>query len=150
MRPAQDDYPSISISRLRATGQVSAEASSVCVSIAGLFRDVRVVHGRFPNGGDWAFFICPACGRRARVLRLYEKLACWRCVGLMYRSQQGDKTGRIERLRKLLYGSPARLHPRAGRTLDRRRRLEISLRRALIVERRRTLRGADKVCEDVH
>jgi hypothetical protein len=79
---------------------------------------------------------------------LYEKLTCWRCVGLMYRSQQGDKTGRIERLRKLLDGSPARVHPRHGRTLDRRSRLEISLRRAVVVERRKALRGADKVCED--
>jgi hypothetical protein len=125
------------------------------VSIAGLSRDVRVVHGRFPNGGDWAFFICPECGRRARVLRLYEKLACWRCTRqggrpLMYRCQQGDKSGRIERLRKLLGSPAARLKPRVGRKLDRRSRLEVSLRRALIVERRKTLRGADKVCEDVH
>ena len=26
---------------------------------------------RFPNGGSWSFFVCP-CGRRARILRLYE------------------------------------------------------------------------------
>jgi hypothetical protein len=68
----------------------------------------------------------------------------------MYRCQQGDKSGRIERLRKLLGSPAARLRPRVGRKLDRRSRLEVSLRRALIVERRRTLRGADKVCEDVH
>jgi hypothetical protein len=83
------------------------------------------------------------------MLRLYEKLACWRCVGLMYRCQQADKTGRIERLRKLLGSPAARLKPRVGRTLDRRKCLEVSLKRALIVERRKALRGADKVCEDV-
>ena len=148
MKPPQDDFPSVSISRLRAQGQVSADATQVRVTIAGLSREVRVVHRLFPNGGAWSFFLCPNCGRRARVLRLYEKLACWRCVGLMYRCQQGDKTGRIERLRKLLASPVARLKPRVGRTLDRRKRLEVSLRRALIVERRKALRGADKVCDD--
>ena len=35
---------------------------------------------RFPNGGSWSFFVCP-CGRRARILRLYEGgLACLRCL----------------------------------------------------------------------
>ena len=35
---------------------------------------------RFPNGGSWSFFVCP-CGRRARILRLYEGgLACFRCL----------------------------------------------------------------------
>jgi hypothetical protein len=141
MLPSQDDYPSISISRMRALGQVTADMTRVCVTIAGLTREVRVTHRKFPNGGSWSFFLCPSCGRRARVLRLYEKLACWRCAGLLYRCQQGDKTARIERLKKLLYGEPARLHPRPRRTLDRRSRLEVSLRRALIVERRRAVRG---------
>jgi hypothetical protein len=140
MRLSQDDYPSISISRLRAEGQVLGATTRVCVSIAGLSREVRVVHRKFPNGGSWSFFL-PVCGRRARILRLYERLACWRCAGLMYRCQQGDKIGRIERLRKLLYGSPARLHPRPGRALDRRRDLEWALRRALIVQRQGRLKG---------
>jgi hypothetical protein len=66
----------------------------------------------------------------------------------MYRCQQGDKRGRVERLSALLSCPAARLKPRVGRTLDRRSRLEVSQRRALIVERRKALRGADKVCED--
>jgi hypothetical protein len=143
MLPSQDDYPSISISRLRATGVVTAASTSVVVELAGLKREVAVVHRHFPNGGSWSFFLCPACSRRARVLRLYERLACWRCVGLMYRCQQGDKAPRIERLKKRLFGGQTRLHPRPGRTLDRRNELELSLRRALIVERRRALRGFD-------
>jgi hypothetical protein len=36
-----------------------------------------------------------------------------------------------------------------GRTLDRRSRLEVALRCALIVERRKALRGVNKVYEDV-
>jgi hypothetical protein len=142
MKPAQDDYPSITVARMRALGEVSADATRVCVTIAGLVREVRIVHRKFPNGGSWSFFLCPQCSRRARVLRLSEGLACWRCVGLMYRCQQGDKSGRVARLRELLYsGRPARLKPRVGRVLDRRDSLEISLRRARIVERRKRLNG---------
>jgi hypothetical protein len=55
--------------------------------------------------------------RKARVLGVYKQLGCWRCTGLMYCCQQ------------------------RGRVLDRPRELEISLRRALIVERQRRLRG---------
>jgi hypothetical protein len=144
MLPSQDDYPSISVSRMRALGQVTADMTRVCVTIAGLTREVRVTHRKFPNGGSWSFFLCPSCGRRARVLRLYEKLACWRCVGLPYQCQRGDKSGRLERLRQRLYGDePARLKPRNGQKVDRGSRLEVSLRRALIVERRRALRGFD-------
>jgi hypothetical protein len=47
---------------------------------------------------------------------------------------------RIARLKALLYGEPARLKPRKGRTMDRRRQLTISLRRAMIVVRQDLLR----------
>lgn len=121
---------------------MSVEDSFACVTLGDVSWNVRAVHRRFPNGGSWSFFICPQCGRRARVLRLRdERLSCWRCVGLLYRSQQGDKRGRIERLKAKLHGGPARLKPRPGRTLDRRWELEMSLRRALIAERRERLRG---------
>jgi hypothetical protein len=46
-----------------------------------------------------------------------------------------DRSQRIERLREKLNGGAARLRPMPGRTLDRRRRLEQALRRALIAER---------------
>ena len=52
-----------------------------------------------------------------------------------YRVRQGDKAGRIERLRERLQGGAARLKPRAGRTIDRRRRLEQALLRAINAER---------------
>lgn len=143
MRLTQDDIPSISVSRLRAQGVVTAEMQSIRVAIAGVEREVRLSHLRFANGGGWSFFVCPSCGRRARVLKLNERIACWRCTRagdpprrLFYRIQQGDRAGRIERLIKLLYGGQAaRLKPRLGRTLDRRSRTELALRRALIAER---------------
>jgi hypothetical protein len=49
---------------------------------------------------------------------------------------------RVEKLEALLSTDAARLHPRPGRTVDRRSRLEVSLRRAKVVIRSHALRGA--------
>ena len=118
------------------------------VTIAGVSREVGLWHLRFPNGGGWSFFLCPSCGRRARVLKLFEKIGCRRCTcsgsssrPLPWRIDLGDRTLQIERLRQRLSGVPARVKPRPGRTLDRRWRTEQALRRALIAERSR-LKGA--------
>ena len=95
-------------------------------------RKVALSHLHFPNGGSWSFFVCPSCStRRVRTLRLFDgRPTCWRCDGLLQRSQGHDRTGRIERLKQRLYG---------GKEINNRGRLERSLRRALIVERRRRL-----------
>jgi hypothetical protein len=54
----------------------------------------------------------------------------------------GERTAqRIEKLQALLEGGSARLRPRKGRVLDRRERLETSLKRARIVQRAYALRG---------
>ena len=54
--------------------------------------------------------------------------------------REAARERRIERLRKLIDGGPARLNPRPGRSLDRRRWLTLSLRRAKIVKRWEVLR----------
>jgi hypothetical protein len=82
MSPTQDDLPALSMSRLRALGTVTEKMDRVSVTIAGVTREVGLSHMRFPNGGGWSFFRCPSCGRRARVLKLFEKIACWRCTRL--------------------------------------------------------------------
>ena len=142
MRPTQDDCPSICVSRLRALGEVTEDMARVRVAIAGVSREVGLWHMRFPNGGGWSFFLCPGCGRRARVLRLFEKIACRRCTRsgspprpLPWRTDLSDRSQQIERLRQRLSGVPARMKPRPGRALDRRWRTEQALRRALIAER---------------
>jgi hypothetical protein len=65
----QDDLASISISRLRASGVVTGGTNSVDIVFGegddGLRREVKVVHRRFPNGGEWSFYVCPACKWRA-------------------------------------------------------------------------------------
>jgi hypothetical protein len=120
------------------------------VTIEGFTRTFRLTRRELRNGGWWLFFIC-GCGRRARVLRLSAHgIACPRCTrqhaGHRYRveclSKPQRATQRVQRLEALLSGGPARLHPRPGRTVDRRSRLEVSLRRAKVVIRSHALRGA--------
>jgi hypothetical protein len=113
-----------------------------------LKREVRLAHRHFPNGGSWSFFLCPRCGRRVRRLRLNDgRPMCSRCCGNFHRIAYGSPDEReaarerlIKRLRKLIGGSPARLNPRTGRTLDRHWSLTFSLRRAVIVNRWERLR----------
>jgi hypothetical protein len=92
----QDDLASVSISRLRASGVVTGDTTSVEIVFGerndGLRREVKVVHRRFPNGGEWSFFLCPVCERPARVLKLHEKPMCRRCClreGIGYRVSGG-------------------------------------------------------------
>ena len=150
-----DDCPaSPSISRLRAKGEVTAAMASVLVAFGegadALRREIRVVHRTFPNGGQWAWYVCPECAGFARLLRWHERPLCRRCLlrrGLRYRIESGTpaekgeaRRARIERLRKQLEGGPARLRPRKGRVLERRTSLQASLRRALVAAREGVLR----------
>ena len=150
----QDDLASVSISRLRASGAVTSDTKSVdvvfCEGDKGLRREVKVVHRRFPNGGEWSFFLCPVCSRPARILKLHGKPMCRRCClrqGIGYRISSGSpverdvaRVARLHKVRELLDGGPARLHPRPGRKLDRRWSLTVSYRRGMIRERQDLLR----------
>ena len=64
MRLTQDDCPSVSVSRMRALGEVREDMSRVRVTIGAVSRTVGLWHMRFPNGGGWSFFLCPSCARR--------------------------------------------------------------------------------------
>ena len=65
---AIDDLPgSQSVSRLRASGVITAGTAVTTVSFGDQSFNVAVSHRRFPNGGSWSFFVCP-CGRRCRIL----------------------------------------------------------------------------------
>jgi hypothetical protein len=135
---AIDDLPaSESVSRLRAAGVIGPETRVTTIAFGDQSFSVVATHRHFPNGGGWSFFVC-LCGRRARVLRLYDGvLSCKRCLearGFRYRAKGLSRVERvaraIPRLRARLLGGPARLHPRSGRVLDRRVLLEAALRRA--------------------
>ena len=139
-----------SVSRLRAEGKITADMTSVWIGFGAikLKREVRLAHRRFPNGRSWSFFLCPRCERRVRRLRLNDgRPMCSRCCGNFHRISYGSpdereiaRERRIDKLRKLIDGGPARLNPRTGRTLDRRWSLTYSLRRAVIVKRLELLR----------
>ena len=131
-------------------GVVDRNTKSVVIAFGegdeALRREIGITHRQFPNGGSWSFFTCPQCERRARVLKLHDgAVMCWRCCaarGVRYRSASGSpverdaaRMARLEKLRELLDGGPARMHPRLGRALDRRSGLTISLRRAMIRQR---------------
>jgi hypothetical protein len=104
---------------------------TVIVDLAGFRTTVALAHTKLNDGGSWSYFICPTCARLCRTLRLFEaRLVCVKCDGLLSRSQMEDKSGRIERLRALL----ERKH------IERRTRLEASLRRAILVQRREKLK----------
>lgn len=115
---------------------------TVRLELDGLAFDVGLAHTRFPNGGGWSYFICP-CGRLAQTLRLLEgRLVCRTCDGLLARCQlgdrpsqrKGDKGPAIDRML-------AKLKRPIQRNSKRRRLLKLALRRKLIAERERRLKG---------
>jgi hypothetical protein len=144
MRTAIDDLPSIGVSRMRAAGAFQANEATTTIRFAdGLSFVVGLSRLQFPNGGGWSFFVCP-CGRRARTIRLFDgSLACRSCLaerGLRPRIQLIGTHKRAAYLAPRLVARlnsppPARLNPRPGRTLDRRAKLELALKRTLIVAR---------------
>lgn len=142
-KPRRDDLPAIGVSRLRKLHLITPAMKTVRLELEGeagpLAFDVGLAHTRFWNGGGWSFFICP-CGRLARTLRLLEgRLVCRTCDGLLARCQLGDRPGQ----RKGDKAGPIarKLEQLAGQVRHRRKALERSLRRALIVERARRLKG---------
>jgi len=135
--PFKDDLPTVGVTRLRREGVIRPDSLTVKISFGELEREISVTHRLFPargplgKRGSWSFFLCPNCSRRVRNLRLFDgRVVCRWCDGLMYRCQAVDKVDRIERLRQALYGP---------NKVQRRRRLEIALRRALLNERRKWL-----------
>jgi hypothetical protein len=139
-RTFRDDLQMVSVSPMRALGVITADTASTTVRFGESEFSVQVTHRRFPNGGDWAFFVCPACGCRARKLWLLDGApCCQRCctdrgVGLRawpISVRQRAEISVQKLLAKLESKTPARLHPRPdGSMLDRRRQLENSLRLA--------------------
>jgi hypothetical protein len=64
MTPTQDQCTSITVSRMRALGQVTEKMERVRVEIAGMTREVGLWHLNFPNGGSWSFVVRGAAGLR--------------------------------------------------------------------------------------
>jgi hypothetical protein len=158
-REFQDDLYAVSSSRLRATGVIRPDAASALVCFGAgegaLRREVKVWHRRWSNGGGLSLFICPRCGGRAAILRVYDGAPqCRKCLkrqGVEFRIAYGTRARRaeararrIEKLRAKLAGSSLRVHPLPGRDIERRRPLELSLKRAMVLERLGILREVER------
>ena len=131
MKPVIDELPVILASRLRATGEIGPDTKTATLRFdngeSGVEFVVGIVHRRFPNGGDWSKFDFP-CGRRAQKLRLFDgRPACRHCMsaaGMQYDDMCSHVSKRTAltaptRIERLNSDTPARLHPRPGRMLDR-------------------------------
>jgi hypothetical protein len=152
MKTAIDDLPAVSVSRLRALSEITAETKATTIAFGEVAFNVALALRRFPNGGSWSLFMCP-CGRRARILRLFDDgLSCSQCLearGLRCRVElirtENRAAYHVPRIRaRLNSDKPARLRPRPGRKLDRRVPLEARLRRNLIVAKQFALSEHDK------
>jgi hypothetical protein len=154
-----DDLVSVNSSRLRAMGVIKPDATSAIVSFGegddALKRELRTWHRRFRNGRGISLLLCPRCEGKAQFLRLFDgAVLCRKCLyrlGVKDKINYGNKAERteararrIEKLRAKLAGGPLRLHPRGDRDLERRRPLELSLKRALIVERQGLLEEVER------
>jgi hypothetical protein len=137
-RVFQDDLPSVSIARLRATGVITGETTEFLVQLGDVEQIVGVTERRFPSGGGWSRFICPSCGWKVRLLRLLNgALLCARCcisrgagcrAWPMSRRQRAEF--RIPKLRAMLESETSlRLKPVLWGKLERRKRLEAALAR---------------------
>ena len=114
-----------SVSRLRADGTITADMTSVWIGFGAieLKREVRLEHRRFPNGGSWTFLSMPSMRRAgapsqaqrrpANVFALLRQLPPH--FIRLARPAFDAREQRIEKLRKLIDGGPARLNPRPGR-----------------------------------
>jgi hypothetical protein len=151
VREFQDDLIAVNSARLRAEGVIKPDAISALVSFgeggSSLLREVKLWHRRWAHGCGLSLFLCPVCGGKAQLLKLYDgQPHCRNCLkrrGVQFRIAYGSRleraearTKRIEKLTAKLAGGSLRID---GRGVSRRRELELSLRRALIRERERLL-----------
>jgi hypothetical protein len=133
-----DDLPSISVSRWRALGAVTAEMEKVAVKVGEELVEVGLALVRFPNGGSWSFFRCPCCDRKARTLRLFEnQLMCSKCRNERKVRWSCEPTSprkralmRIPKLKAMLHSEVSlQLKPHQWGTMLRRKRLAAALAR---------------------
>lgn len=149
VRCFHEDLPaSQNVARLRALGVIRADTKLVELAFGdGSKRWIAVCHRRFPRHGDWAFFICPRCGRRVRLLKLVaDAPMCWRCcsaLGFLYRSAGGSVPERAEAHALHI----ERMRARLADPLVRRRRasLEHTLERARMFRLEDTLRAIEEL-----
>jgi hypothetical protein len=155
----QDDLLAVNSARLRAEGVIRPDAASAIVSFgegeSALRREIKVWHRAWSPARGISLLICPQCQGRAQILRLFDGAPqCRKCLkraGVQFRIAYGTRAERaeararrIEKLRAKLNGGPLRVHPRGGRGIERRKPLELSLRRAMVAQRQGLLEEVER------
>jgi hypothetical protein len=158
-RVFQDDLVAVNSARLRAEGVIKPEATIAIVRFgegeSAFTREIKTWHRKWSHGRGISLFICPKCEGKAQKLRVFDGAPqCRKCLkrsGVQFRIAYGTRSERaeararrIEKLRAKLNGGSLRVHPRGDRDLERRRPLELSLKRALIVERQGLLEEVER------
>jgi hypothetical protein len=94
-----DEFPSVRVSRLRASGVIDpAKRQAVIQFPGGKQKLLNVAHTRLKYGGGWSYFICPGCAKLAQTLySIDDRPLCWRCCDAMnikHRRMMIEETGR--------------------------------------------------------
>ena len=104
-RPLIERTPRVHVRSLRDAGLLPGiEAVRLRVGDA-LAEQVRILWRETPFGGQRAYFVCPACGSGAMILYSRPHLACRKCHGLAYHTENLTKLWRknekLDKLQKL-------------------------------------------------
>ena len=148
-----DEFPSVRVSRLRASGVIDpAKRQAVIPFPGGKQKLLNVAHTRLKYGGGWSFFVCPGCAKLAQNLwSIDDRPLCAKCcngLNIWHRTKWGF--GRRERLKakdkvldelvaKLEATTPLRFNPAPkhwrgkARLVSNSRALTTRVRRAMIV-----------------
>jgi hypothetical protein len=166
MRAVIDDFPSLGVSRLRASHYFQPTDTHATVAFPGyddLTFTLPLQHIHFPSGGGWSFFVCP-CGQRARTLRLRTsaapddptpitppELACHRCLrsrGYRNRIEMFPRyTQRVALTaprRMAMLAAPSLQLNQPARGMNKRGFAEARLRRSLALARQAALEEHDR------
>ena len=94
-----DEFASVRVSRLRATGVVDPTKRYALIPIGEKTKLLCTAHTHFPCGGGFSYFVCPGCAKLAQTLYLIDEPRCRRCchaLNIVDRSAYGF--GQTERL----------------------------------------------------
>jgi hypothetical protein len=97
-----DEFTSVRVSRLRATGVIDpAKRTAIIPFPGGKQKLINVAHIRLKHNGGWSFFICPKCARlTGKLFDIDDAPRCVRCCnGLNIRHRTKWGFGRSERLK---------------------------------------------------
>jgi hypothetical protein len=137
LRVALDELPAVKVWALRTAGLIAQGTRSVVMEGGGSLLTVTIEETPMMNGGVHWHFLCPGCGRRAKVLRLLgERVICFRCcaaAGLWYRRPvtKAGQRALIAHKRMNWFANPPRT-PKRYRNPRGFRKKEVRLQAALV------------------